>query len=87
MDPKKTGEFIALLRREQGMTQKDLANASITLYAMKPPTDGAALYLYVNGVCIGEFSKTEDIIWSRKCTFTMLAQETTVLVTPEKRND
>lgn len=25
MDPKKTGEFIALLRREQGMTQKDLA--------------------------------------------------------------
>ena len=54
---------------------------------MKPPTDGAALYLYVNGVCIGEFSKTEDLIWSRKCTFTMLAQETTVLVTPEKRND
>ena len=25
MDPKKTGEFIALLRKEQGMTQKDLA--------------------------------------------------------------
>jgi transcriptional regulator with XRE-family HTH domain len=25
MDPKKTGEFIALLRKEQEMTQKDLA--------------------------------------------------------------
>jgi hypothetical protein len=70
-----------------GVEEVQLANTSITLYAMKPPTDGAALYLYVNGVCIGEFSKTEDLIWSRKCTFTMLAQETTVLVTPEKRED
>ena len=25
MDPKKTGEFIALLRKDKGMTQKDLA--------------------------------------------------------------
>ena len=25
MDPKKTGEFIALLRKELGLTQKDLA--------------------------------------------------------------
>jgi hypothetical protein len=64
-----------------------LAGTSITLYAMKPPADGAPLYLYVNGVCIGEFSKTEDLIWSRKCSFTMLAQETTVLVTSEKCED
>ena len=70
-----------------GVEEVQLADTSITLYAMKPPADGAALYLYVNGVCIGEFSKTEDLIWSRKCTFTMLAQETTVLVTPEKRED
>lgn len=70
-----------------GVGEVQLAGTSITLYAMKPPADGAPLYLYVNGVCVGEFSKTEDIIWSRKCTFTMLAQETTVLITPEKSED
>ena len=70
-----------------GIEEVQLAGTSITLYAMKPPADGAPLYLYVNGTCVGEFSKTEDIIWSRKCTFTMLAQETTVLVNPEKSAD
>ena len=70
-----------------GVEEVQLPGTRITLYAMKPPGDEAPLYLYVNGVCIGEFSKTEDIIWSRICTFTMLAQETTITVTPYKLKD
>ena len=64
-----------------------MAGASVTLYAMRPPADGAQLYLYVNGAYLGTFSKTEDLIWSRMITFTMLAQDTTILVTPEKQHD
>lgn len=70
-----------------GIQEVHLAGEEITLLAMKPGNGYEVLYLYVNGVCVGEFSDTEDVIWSKTITFQMLAQETTILVTPEKQRD
>ena len=64
-----------------------MPGASVTLYAMKPQGDSERLFLYVNGVYVAEFSDTDDLIWRKTVTFQMLAQETTVLVTTEKRHD
>ena len=64
-----------------------MAGNSIVLSAMKPPEGYKSLYLYVNGVCVGEFSTADDLIWSKTFTLTMPARETTILITPEKLGD
>ena len=64
-----------------------MAGDAIVLTAMKPPEGYESLYLYVNGVYVGEFADAAELIWSKTITFTMLAQETTILVTPEWLND
>ena len=64
-----------------------MPGTAVTLSARKPPEGYESLYLYVNGVCLGEFYGTEDLIWSKTITFTMPARETTILITPEKLGD